>query len=139
MHGDEMNVYREMLDAAGLPHESTGDCAITLARPLPAERIPGFKEGLVSIQDASAQRAALFLDPHDRARVLDACAAPGGKTAHHTRGRARPRNGCRQRCGATRTCSGEPRAARIVRAARMRGRVRAGNVVGRSRLSAHTG
>ena len=78
----QMNVYREMLDTAGLPHESTGDCAITLARPLPAERIPGFKEGLVSIQDASAQRAALFLDPHDRARVLDACAAPGGKTAH---------------------------------------------------------
>src|SRR5262249_21885817 len=43
---------------------------------------PGFAEGVVSVQDAGAQRAALLLDLHDGQRVLDACAAPGGKTAH---------------------------------------------------------
>ncbi len=56
--------------------------AILLERPLPVERLPGFAEGLVSVQDAGAQRAAPLLDVHDGMRVLDACAAPGGKTAH---------------------------------------------------------
>jgi 16S rRNA (cytosine967-C5)-methyltransferase len=46
------------------------------------QKIPGFAEGLVSVQDASAQRAAPLLDVRDGMRVLDACAAPGGKTAH---------------------------------------------------------
>jgi 16S rRNA (cytosine967-C5)-methyltransferase len=50
--------------------------------PLPVERLPGFAEGLVSVQDAGAQRAARLLDLHAGLRVLDACAAPGGKTAH---------------------------------------------------------
>jgi 16S rRNA (cytosine967-C5)-methyltransferase len=53
-----------------------------LERPVPVERIPGFAEGLVSVQDAAAQYAARLLDPEPGARVLDACAAPGGKTAH---------------------------------------------------------
>ncbi|MBV6476385.1 MAG: Ribosomal RNA small subunit methyltransferase B [Rhodocyclaceae bacterium] len=56
--------------------------AIRLARPLPVERLSGFAEGLCSVQDAGAQRAAALLDVHDGQRVLDACAAPGGKTAH---------------------------------------------------------
>ncbi len=56
--------------------------ALRLARPLPVERLPGFAEGLCSVQDAGAQRAAALLDVHDGQRVLDACAAPGGKTAH---------------------------------------------------------
>ena len=56
--------------------------AILLERPLPVERLPGFAEGLVSVQDAGAQRAAPLLEVHDGMRVLDACAAPGGKTAH---------------------------------------------------------
>lgn len=56
--------------------------AILLERPLPVERLPGFAEGLVSVQDAGAQRAASLLEVHDGMRVLDACAAPGGKTAH---------------------------------------------------------
>ena len=54
-----------------------------LERPVPVERIPGFAEGLVSVQDAAAQYAARA--PRCRSpasRVLDACAAPGGKTAH---------------------------------------------------------
>ena len=56
--------------------------AITLARPLPVSRIPGFAEGLVSVQDAGAQLAAPLLAVGPGMRVLDACAAPGGKTAH---------------------------------------------------------
>jgi 16S rRNA (cytosine967-C5)-methyltransferase len=45
-------------------------------------KLPGFADGLVSVQDASAQRAAPLLDVRDGMRVLDACAAPGGKSAH---------------------------------------------------------
>jgi 16S rRNA (cytosine967-C5)-methyltransferase len=57
---------------------------VTLARPIPVAEIPGFAEGLVSVQDAAAQRAAplLLADALPQGgRVLDACAAPGGKTA----------------------------------------------------------
>jgi 16S rRNA (cytosine967-C5)-methyltransferase len=49
---------------------------------VPVNRIPGFEEGLVSVQDAAAQLAAPLLDVHAGMRVLDACAAPGGKTGH---------------------------------------------------------
>ncbi|MDO8926911.1 MAG: 16S rRNA (cytosine(967)-C(5))-methyltransferase RsmB [Sideroxyarcus sp.] len=56
--------------------------ALKLERPVAVERLPGFAEGLVSVQDAGAQYAAQFLDVQDGMRVLDACAAPGGKTAH---------------------------------------------------------
>ena len=54
--------------------------AITLAQPVPVERLPGFSDGLVSVQDAGAQLAAPLLDVRSGMRVLDACAAPGGKT-----------------------------------------------------------
>jgi len=47
---------------------------------LPVERIPGFADGRVSVQDSSAQLAALLLAPQAGERVLDACAAPGGKS-----------------------------------------------------------
>lgn len=56
--------------------------ALLLDRPVPVERIPGFREGRVSVQDWGAQQAAGLLDVRDGMRVLDACAAPGGKTAH---------------------------------------------------------
>lgn len=46
------------------------------------DKIPGFREGLVSVQDAGAQLAAQFLSPKDGETILDACAAPGGKTGH---------------------------------------------------------
>ncbi len=67
------------LEARPLPHTATG---ILLARPLPVESLPGFAEGFVSVQDAAAQLAAGLLDAKAGQRVLDACAAPGGKTAH---------------------------------------------------------
>ena len=56
--------------------------ALQLDKPVAVDKLPGFFEGLVSVQDAGAQYAALLLDVHDGMRVLDACAAPGGKTAH---------------------------------------------------------
>jgi len=56
--------------------------AVQLAVPRNVDEIPGFGIGLVSVQDASAQLAADLLDARAGQRVLDACAAPGGKTAH---------------------------------------------------------
>jgi len=59
--------------------------AVALARPMPVPQLPGFGEGVVSVQDSAAQRAAPLLLARPLAagaRVLDACAAPGGKTAH---------------------------------------------------------
>ena len=70
------------LAQAGLEARLLPGGALRLAHPVPVERLPGFAEGLVSVQDAGAQRAAALLDVHDGLRVLDACAAPGGKTAH---------------------------------------------------------
>ena len=55
---------------------------VTRARALPVARLPGFADGAVSVQDAAAQLAAPLLDVQPGMRVLDACAAPGGKTTH---------------------------------------------------------
>jgi 16S rRNA (cytosine967-C5)-methyltransferase len=74
--------YLQMLAAAGMAASGIGPFAVRLDRPVPVERIPGFFDGLVSVQDAAAQLASPLLDVHDGMRVLDACAAPGGKTGH---------------------------------------------------------
>jgi 16S rRNA (cytosine967-C5)-methyltransferase len=55
---------------------------VSLDTPLPVESLPGFAKGEVSVQDVAAQRAAALLDLQPGQRVLDACAAPGGKTGH---------------------------------------------------------
>jgi len=70
------------LRAAGLQVAQTGPVALEAAPPRPVNDIPGFAEGLLSVQDAGAQLAAIYLDAHDGMRVLDACAAPGGKAGH---------------------------------------------------------
>lgn len=57
-------------------------CAIKLEQSLEVKDIPLFEQGFVTVQDLSAQLAALFLPLQDNAVVLDACAAPGGKSAH---------------------------------------------------------
>ena len=67
--------------------DGTAGQTVVLAQPVPVLQLPGFAEGEVSVQDAAAQRAAPLLlglgtALPPRARVLDACAAPGGKTAH---------------------------------------------------------
>ena len=58
------------------------DTDVTLATPVPVSALPGFAQGEVSVQDAGAQWAAVLLDAQPGERVLDACAAPGGKTGH---------------------------------------------------------
>jgi 16S rRNA (cytosine967-C5)-methyltransferase len=74
--------YLATLDAAGIAATRIGPSAVRLARPIGVHLIPGFDQGLVSVQDAGAQLAAPLLDVQDGMRVLDACAAPGGKTCH---------------------------------------------------------
>lgn len=56
--------------------------ALMLDKPVPVESLPGFEQGLVSVQDTAAQLAAQLLDVQPGHRVLDVCAAPGGKAAH---------------------------------------------------------
>lgn len=76
--------YLERLRADGLdatPIESLAD-ALQLHQPVAVERLPGFAEGAVSVQDGAAQLAADLLDLQPGQTVLDACAAPGGKSAH---------------------------------------------------------
>jgi 16S rRNA (cytosine967-C5)-methyltransferase len=77
--------YVARLAAHGIAAEAIAAHAVRLAAPLPVHALPGFADGAVSVQDASAQRAAPLLlgsaMPRG-ARVLDACAAPGGKAAH---------------------------------------------------------
>jgi len=70
------------LKAAGIEAGPLGDEGIVLGQARPVHEVPGFDEGWWSVQDASAQRAAPLLAPEPGMRVLDACAAPGGKTAH---------------------------------------------------------
>jgi 16S rRNA (cytosine967-C5)-methyltransferase len=74
--------YVAQLQAANIAARVVGPAALLLASPLPVDRLPGFSEGLVSVQDAGAQRAAELLELRCGQRVLDACAAPGGKSAH---------------------------------------------------------
>jgi len=74
--------YLALLHDAGISAERIGRAALLLAKPIGAEQLPGFAQGLVSVQDLSAQYAAGLLDLADGQTVLDACAAPGGKTAH---------------------------------------------------------
>ena len=77
-----IELSRASIDAHEVPW---APAAVTLAHPVAVSRLPGFGEGKVSVQDAGAQLAAPLLDLLDARpgmRVLDACAAPGGKTAH---------------------------------------------------------
>ncbi|GGY09780.1 16S rRNA (cytosine(967)-C(5))-methyltransferase RsmB [Paludibacterium paludis] len=70
------------LAAAGIGAVASSEDAITLDVPRNVRDLPGFAEGELSVQDLGAQRAVPLLDLADGMRVLDACAAPGGKTCH---------------------------------------------------------
>lgn len=76
--------YCESLNRQGISATTVEICpsALILEKPLPVEKIPGFAEGLVSVQDLAPQLAAGLLELESGNRVLDMCAAPGGKTAH---------------------------------------------------------
>jgi len=80
-HGDVAG-YLQRLTEAGLPARQTGPDAVTLDRAVPVHSLPGFDAGDVSVQDAGTQWAARLLDAQPGERILDACAAPGGKTGH---------------------------------------------------------
>lgn len=74
--------YLARLTAAGIAATAIGESGLALAKPVPVESLLGFSAGQLSVQDPGAQMAAALLDPKPGSRVLDACAAPGGKTAH---------------------------------------------------------
>lgn len=78
--------YIDLLQSQGAGARASGAFGVQLQQAAPVQHLPGFEDGAVSVQDAAAQLAApLLLDGLDGQvglRVLDACAAPGGKTAH---------------------------------------------------------
>lgn len=74
--------YILRLAGEGIAASPVDECGLALDKPVPVDALPGFADGLVSVQDPGAQLAATLLDPASGSRVLDACAAPGGKTAH---------------------------------------------------------
>ncbi len=76
--------YLARLEAAGLPATPCDFApqALRLGTPVAVDLLPGFANGDASVQDAAAQLAARFLAPEPGMRVLDACAAPGGKACH---------------------------------------------------------
>jgi 16S rRNA (cytosine967-C5)-methyltransferase len=69
----------QSIQAQGFAYNQTGIC---LDNPIAIERLPKFTEGWISVQDGAAQLAAELLDVQAGQRILDVCAAPGGKTAH---------------------------------------------------------
>ncbi len=76
--------YLQQLQAAGIEAWALpfAGSAIQLQQPVAVDSLPGFREGQVSVQDGAAQLCASLLDLQAGQRVLDACAAPGGKTGH---------------------------------------------------------
>ena len=72
----------ERFAASGIASEAAGEWALIVSVPRPVVELPGFAEGAFAVQDLAAQCAAPLLDVADGMRVLDACAAPGGKTTH---------------------------------------------------------
>lgn len=78
--------YLQRLSDAGISAKQSGSNAVDLDKPMAVNALPGFDEGVVSVQDGAAQLAApLLLDgiaASGNLRILDACAAPGGKTGH---------------------------------------------------------
>ena len=80
---DRASMLRRLADAgvAATAHDDLAD-AIVLEQSADVTRLPGYAEGVFSVQDGAAQRVAELLDLRDGLRVLDACAAPGGKAAH---------------------------------------------------------
>jgi 16S rRNA (cytosine967-C5)-methyltransferase len=76
--------YMKRLDAQQIKavRHPLADVAVKLESPMDVSHLPGFTQGLVSVQDAAAQLAAKLLGAENGERVLDLCAAPGGKTCH---------------------------------------------------------
>lgn len=82
LHGSRGD-YLDLLTEQGIAAHTVACCdsALLLDQPLGVDQLPGFGEGRVSVQDLAAQLAAKLLDTHAGQRILDICAAPGGKTS----------------------------------------------------------
>lgn len=80
----DREAYLQSLQEAGIAARpgTLADSALYLAEPVDVGLLPGWEAGLVSVQDEAAQLAASVLDPRPGERILDACAAPGGKSCH---------------------------------------------------------
>ncbi len=76
------SAWVQTLKEKGIAAKTLGQDGLLIEKALPVNEIPGFSEGIVSVQDAGAQLAARFLNPKEGESILDACAAPGGKTCH---------------------------------------------------------
>lgn len=74
--------YQDHLKQLAIQSHAVGLGGLILTHPMPVHKLPGFEQGWFSVQDLSAQWAAQLLRPQRGQRVLDACAAPGGKTTH---------------------------------------------------------
>jgi 16S rRNA (cytosine967-C5)-methyltransferase len=76
--------YMAQLQASGMEgiRHPTLVTAVALLTRVPVTQLPGFSEGLVTVQDSAAQQCVPLLDPQAGERILDLCAAPGGKTTH---------------------------------------------------------
>ena len=83
-HKVQRDSYAQRLQAAGIDASTAAALpdALRIDSPVAVSMLPGFAEGEASVQDGSAQQVADALAPATGTRVLDACAAPGGKTAH---------------------------------------------------------
>jgi len=81
-HKTSTQDYQQLLAQHGMAAELIGNQALLLKNPVGVDKLPGFYDGLVSVQDAGAQLAATLLDVQSGMHVLDACAAPGGKSTH---------------------------------------------------------
>ncbi len=83
LHGGRARLLERLevanIPARALPH---ADDAVRVDPPCSVERLPGFAEGACSVQDGAAQLSARLLAPQPGERLLDACAAPGGKSTH---------------------------------------------------------
>ena len=77
-----MQDYVQLLNRQDIEANHIGVQALILTNPVPVDKIPGFTDGIVSVQDLGAQLAAYLLDAKAGMNVLDACCAPGGKTGH---------------------------------------------------------
>jgi 16S rRNA (cytosine967-C5)-methyltransferase len=78
---DEWLALLEQAEMNGFTHDAYPD-AVRLASPAPVHVLPGFEQGWITVQDASAQGCITYLAPQNGERILDLCAAPGGKTTH---------------------------------------------------------
>ena len=77
-----VNDYSTILDEHDINHRIVGGECLIINTPLGVDKIPGFLEGRVSVQDFGAQIAAHLIDLKKEQKVLDACSAPGGKACH---------------------------------------------------------